>query len=249
MIEWLTTARPSNQKQTAAEEAEGRRVGRQPPPPEVLQPTLDPALPRYEAGGSALSASLTIAVSDTLPPLAKMWIEGFKDRHPSVSIAVSPTYDGNFAAKELVAGTVDAALISRALKPDEITDFHTKFGYQPLSVPIAGGSYRHFGFADAIGFFVHKDNPLEKISYDELDAIYSSTRHRGRAAISTWGQLGLTGAWVDKPIHVYGIKPWDGGEDVIRQRVLSYDGKRGEWRDDIQFDTAFLIAGRGAQDR
>jgi hypothetical protein len=34
-----------------------------------------------------------------------------------------------------------------------------------LSVPISGGSYRHFGFLDAIGVFVNKDNPLEKISF------------------------------------------------------------------------------------
>ena len=101
-----------------------------------------------------------------------------------------------------------------------------------------------------MGFFVHKDNPLERISYNQIDALFSSTRHRGGAAITKWGQLGLTGEWADKPVNLYGIKPWNGFEEFIRQRILSRDGKRGEWRADIKFDkVVFPVAKRVAEDR
>ena len=59
----------------------------------------------------------------------------------------------------------------------------------------------------------------------------------------------MTGEWANKPIHIYGVKPWNGFEEFVRQRVLSIPGKRGEWRDGITFDTVvFPIAGRVAND-
>src|SRR5258708_7665566 len=251
MIEWLTPVLPSNKKQTDAEAEAGRNFGRPAPAPEILQPTLDAALPAYQpCKDIKLVGNFKGAASDVLPGLVKLWIDGFKKFSPNVNIDVPPPYAGSLGAKELVKGNLDFVFVSRELKPDDITDFKARFGYDPLSVPICGGSYRHFGFLDAIGFFVNKENPLEKIAFDQLDAVLSSTRHRGGAPIARWGQLGLTGEWADKPIHIYGIKPWNGFEEFIRQRVLSVDGKRGEWRDDIQFDkVVFPVAGRVAADR
>ena len=251
MVEWLTPTLPTNKKQTDAEAEASKKFGRPTPAPEILQPTLDPALPAYQARKNIkLTGNFKGASSDVLPGLAKLWIDAFRKYYPNVNIDVQPPYAGSLGAKELVKGNLDFVFVSRELKPDDITDFKAKFGYDPLSVPISGGSYRHFGFLDAVAFFVNKENPLEKISFDQLDSILSTTRHRGGVAITTWGQLGLTGEWADKPIHVYGIKPWNGFEEFIRQRVLSRDGKRGEWRDDIHFDpVVFPVAQHVAEDR
>jgi len=251
MVEWLTPALPSNKKQTDAEAEAGRKFGRPAPALEILQPTLDAALPAYQPRKDLkLSGNFKGAASDVLPGLVKLWIDGFKKYYPNVNIDVPPPYAGSLGAKELVKGNLDFVFVSRELKPDDVTEFKAKFGYDPLSVPISGGSYRHFGFLDAVGFFVNKENPLEKISFDQLDTILSSTHHRGGAPITTWGQLGLKGEWADKPIHIYAIKPWNGFEEFIRQRVLSYNGKRGEWRNDLHFDlVVFPIAHHIAEDR
>jgi phosphate transport system substrate-binding protein len=49
---------------------------------------------------------------------------------------------------------------------------------------------------------------------------------------------------------VWGVKPWNGFEEFVRQRVLSVDGKRGEWRDDINYtETVFPIWPAVAKDR
>jgi phosphate transport system substrate-binding protein len=251
LIEWLTPAPPPNKPQTSEEQERGKQFGRKLPEPEILQPTLDPSLPDYQPRkGLKLTGSFKGAASDVMPGLVKLWIDAFTKYYPDVKIEVPPPYAGSLGAKELVKGNLDFVFVSRELKPDDITEFKAKFGYEPLSVPISGGSYRHYGFLDAVGFFVNKDNPLEKLSFDQLDAILSATHHRGGQPISTWGQLGLTGEWADKPIHIYGIKPWNGFEEFIRQRVLSYQGKRGEWRDNIHFDpVVFPIARRVAEDR
>ena len=251
MAEWLSPTLPPNHPQTPQDEERGRELGRAEPPPELLQPSLDLALPVYQPRKDlAISGNFKAACSDVLPRLVKAWIAGFRKLYPNVNIDVAPPYAGSLGAVELVKGNLDFVFVSRELRPDDISAFKARFGYDPLSVAISGGSYRHFGFLDAIGFFVNKENPLEKISFDQLDAILSRTHDRGGEPVTKWGQLGLSGEWADKPIHIYGIKPWNGFEEFIRQRVLSAGGRRGEWRDDINFDkVVFPVAGRVEADR
>ena len=249
-VEWVIPALPTNRPQTPEEAEEGRKSGRKLPPPEVLQPTLDPALPSYVPGKQKLAGTFKGAASDVLAVLVQKWIEKFRAYHPEVDLSVSPPYAGSLGATELVNERLDFVFVSRELRPDDIRDFKAKFGYEPLSVPVCGGSYRHFGALDAVAFFVNKENPIEKLSFEQIDAIYSTTRHRGVKPIRNWGDLGLGGEWADKPIHAYGIKPWNGFEEFVRQRVLSKDGKRGEWREDIVFEkVVFPMAKRVADDK
>jgi len=236
--------------QSDAEKKLGMTQGRALPQPEILQPTLDPALPDYapKAKG-AVKGRYKAAVSDVLPGQAKLWIAAFQKLYPGVKIDVVTPYAGSLGAKELVKQNLDFVFVSRELRPDDIKDFRAKFGYDPLSVPVMGGSYRHYGFLDAVSIIVNPGNPLDRISYAQLDAILSTTRVHGGPAITTWGQLGLTGDWTDKPIHVYAIKPWNGFEEFVRQWVLSLPDKRGEWRTDLNFaDVVFPIARSVAKD-
>jgi phosphate transport system substrate-binding protein len=249
MVEWVAPALPTNKPQTPEQAKSGQERGRDLPAPEILQPMLDPALPAYRPR-SGITGTFKGAASDVLVVLANKLFEKFRQYQPGVTLAIAPPYAGSLGAKELVKGDLDFVFVSRELKPDDIADFQKKYGYEPLSVPIHGGSYRHFGALDAVGFFVHKDNPIDKLTFEQLDAIYSSTHHRGGKAARTWGDLGLGGEWADKPIHAYGIKPWNGFEEFVRQRVLSVPGKRGEWRDDVGFEkVVFPMAKHAAEDK
>ena len=249
-VNWVVPAVPPNHPQTPAEEEAGRNQGRKLPPPELLQPTLDSELRNYRPVARELSGRYKAASSDVLPGVVKQWIAEFHKYYPNVVIDLAPPYAGSLGAQELVKGNLDVAFVSRELKPDDITEFKARFGYAPMSIPICGGSYRHFGFLDAVVFFANKDNPIEKLTLDQLDGIFSSTHFRSGTAYTTWGDLGLSGEWVDKPIHMYGVRPWNGFEEFVRQRVLSLPGKRGEWRDGISFEkVVFPLASRVAQDR
>ena len=242
---------PTNAPQTEAEKERGKEQGRALPTPEPLQPTLDVALPHYLPRGDLhLTGKFTAAASDVLPGLVRRWIEQFRQYYPGVDIELAPPYAGSVGAKELIKQNLDFVFVSRELKPDDIGEFQARFGYPPLSVPISGGSYRHYGFLDAIGFFVHPENPLAQLSFEQLDAIFSSTRHHGGKALQRWGELGLKGAWADKPIHAFGVKPWNGFEEFVRQRVLSVGAQRGEWSPAVKFDpVVFPIAARVGADR
>ena len=251
MVEWVLPATPTNKPQTEHQADEGRQKGRELPAPEILQPTLDAQLPSYQPRRDIqISGTFKGASSDVLTVLAQKWMDKFKTYYPGASLSIAPPYAGSLGAIELIKGDLDFVFVSRELKPDDIKQFKAKFGYDPLSVPISGGSYRHFGALDAVAFFVNKDNPIESITYKQLDQMYSTTHARGGAAITKWGDLGLTGEWADKPVHLYGIKPWNGFEEFVRQRVLSTGGKRGEWRDDIRFEKlVFPMARNVAADR
>jgi len=250
-VEWVAPPLATNAPLNDDEKKFGMNYGRKLPTPEILQPTLDAGLVSFKpAHGKELTGHFRAAASDVLPGLVNLWIQGFHKYYPKVTIELTPPFAGSLGAKELVNGKLDFVFVSRELKPDDIVDFKAKYGYAPLSVPVSGGTYRHYGFLDAVGIMVSKDNPLEKISFDQLDAIFSTTHHRTGQAIATWGQLGLTGEWADKPIHVYAIKPWNGFEEFIRQKVLSTDGKRGEWRTDLNFsEVVFPVAKNVAGDK
>ena len=250
MIEMVMPAAPTNKPQTPEQAKAGQERGRDLPAPEVLQPALDAALPAFVPRKEKLTGSFKGAASDVLVVIAQKWFEKFKQYHPGVTFTISPPYAGSLGAIELIKGDLDFVFVSRELKPDDIKGFKEKFGYEPLSVPIMGGSYRHYGALDAVAFFVHKDNPVEKLTFEQLDAMYSKTRHRGGKEIKTWGDVGATGEWADKPIKLYGIRPWNGFEEFVRQRVLSVGDKRGEWRDDINFEkVVFPMAKHMAEDR
>ena len=86
--------------------------------------------------------------------------------------------------------------MSRAMRATEIDQFEEKYGYKPTQIRT---SY------DALAVYVNKDNPLEKLTLAQVDAVFSKTRRRGyKQNVTTWGQLGLTGDWANRPISLYG---------------------------------------------
>ena len=237
MFEMVLPTTPSNKPQTEAQAESGRERGRDLPAPEVLQPSLDKALPSFTPRQDRnMSATFKGSASDVLVVLANKWIDQFRTYYPNVKLIIDPPYAGSLGAVELVKENRDFVFVSRELKPDDVKDFNAKFKYAPTSIPVSGGSYRHFGALDAVAIFVNKANPIEQITFDQLDAIYSKTHHRGGKAITKWGELGVTGELADKPITLVGLRPWNGFEEFVRQRVLSVGDQRGEWRDDIKYE-------------
>lgn len=236
---------PTEEQKQAAQQS-----GRPLPAPELLRPSLDPTLTHYTpTPGLAIRASFRAGSSDILPTLVDAWVKAFQVYHPGFQLEIDRPMAGSLGALELIKGNLDLVFVSRELKPTDISGFRDKFGYDPFSVPVSGGSWRHFGFLDAIGIMVHPSNPAKELTFAQLDAAFSSTRHRGGKQVETWGDLGLGGEWAKRPVHLYGIAPWNGFEEFVRQRVLSTGGKRGEWNEHATFDpTFFNVARRVAND-
>lgn len=160
----------------------------------VSAQSVDPNLPSYEAV-QGVSGNLVSIGSDTLNNLMTYWSEGYRTFYPNVAIQIQGAGSGT-APPALIEGTAQFGPMSRPMRGSEIEQFEARYGYPPL--PIRGA-------IDALGVFVHRDNPLECLSLQEIDAIFSSTRAGGAdAAITTWGQVGLTGEWASRPVSMYG---------------------------------------------
>ena len=72
-----------------------------------------------------------------------------------------------------------------------------------------------------VAVFVHKDNPIKELTFEQLDAVFSVARKRGyESEIRTWGELGLKGEWENKPISLYGRDPTSGTYVYFKEHVL-----------------------------
>ncbi len=114
----------------------------------------------------------------------------------------------------LLTGACDIG-IARRVSWEQLLAFQRILGHDPLEVVGMTGWHVNPPFL----VVVHRDNPLAKLTLTQLDGIYGAARTGGwkgttwhpevargpEQNIRTWGQLGLTGEWADKPIHVYGF--------------------------------------------
>ena len=155
-----------------------------------------------------------------IPELMQAWQDGFRKHHPEVRFATN--MKGTEAAMAgLYAGIADIVFIGREPYRPEIEAFEDWFGYQPTGFKITSGSYATQHKTFALMVYVHKDNPLARLSLSQLDALYSAERRRGASeAIRSWGQLGLKGEWARRPVHVLGYNFDTGMAGFFRLTVM-----------------------------
>lgn len=171
---------------------------------------VDPALPNYEKV-SGVSGNLSSVGSDSLANLMTLWAEEFKRAYPNVNIQIQAA-GSSTAPPALTEGTANLGPMSRAMKDSELQAFEHKHGYKPTAVPVA---------IDALAVFVHKDNPIKSLDISQVDAIFSNTRLCGGAKdIKTWGDLGLTGEWANKPIQLFGRNSVSGTYGYFKEEAL-----------------------------
>ncbi len=181
---------------------------------------IDPQIPHYKKV-AGVSGNLNSVGSDTLNNVMTMWAEGFARLYPNVR----PQIEGKGSATAppaLIAGTSQVGPMSRTMKPTEVDAFEKKFGYEPTAVAVA---------IDGLAVYVNKDNPLDKLTLQQVDAIFSKARACGGASeILTWGDLGLAGAWADKPISLYGRNSASGTYGYFKEHALC----KGDYKDTVK---------------
>jgi phosphate transport system substrate-binding protein len=113
--------------------------------------------------------------SDTMVNLAQAWAEEYARVEPTVSIEVSGGGSG-IGIAALINGTADIANASRRLEPEEVEKAR-KNGKDPKEFKV--------GY-DGLAIYVHKSNPLDEITLEQLKEIY---KEGGK--IDRWSQLGV----------------------------------------------------------
>jgi phosphate transport system substrate-binding protein len=182
--------------------------------------TVDPKIHEYKPS-SGVSGTIKSVGSDTMNNLMALWGETFKKHYPNVQIEIEGKGSAT-APPALIEGAANFGPMSREMKGAETDKFQAKFGYKPTALPTS---------IDMLAVYVHKDNPIKSLTLPQVDAIFSKGRKGGyEKEIKTWGDLGLTGDWADKPISMYGRNSASGTYAFFKEHVLL----NGDYKDSVK---------------
>lgn len=174
------------------------------------------ALPAY-ASTQRVTGVLRI-YGTPLEELVGRWAEAFRGYHSQVRLNAY-LINTSQAFAGLVEGQADIGLMGHRQWRNGRVAFERQFGYAPLEIRFASGSYDDpQGTTPGLMFIVNKRNPLAGLTLDQIDGIYGAARTGGWVGtqwsaaaargperdIRTWDQLGLTGEWTGQPIHIHG---------------------------------------------
>ncbi|MDD3180690.1 MAG: substrate-binding domain-containing protein, partial [Opitutaceae bacterium] len=174
--------------------------------------------------------------------LRKYWEEAFAKVQPGIKISwFLPTIAVGYSS--LYYDTADLLLGSERGLSDSLA-YEKLTGRKPFMIESYTGSLDLPGWANTPVILVNEKNPLSRISMEELDGVFGSERSGGWTGttwhpeykrgpeknIRTWGQLGLTGEWADKPIHVYGFSLRYNTSEGISNWILHGSDK---WNEDL----------------
>jgi phosphate transport system substrate-binding protein len=194
--------------------------------------SVDPSIPPWQPGPvkSEPEEELAIVGADIMDEIVLGWTKIYRKQYPRLSVTLDLRASGA-GGPGLASGKAHLAPVGREMFPAERKLFVDKYGYEPFEIKVATGSAGSLGKTAASVILVDKDNPIECLSLPQLDAIYSKTRKRGYKEVTTWGDVGATGDWAARPIHLYGLKPVNGIE--LYFKTVAMQG--GDYKDNIQF--------------
>jgi phosphate transport system substrate-binding protein len=175
--------------------------------------------------------------------LGELWQKGFEKYQPGIRISYYlPTSALAFAA--LYYNQADLVMGHRPGFYDLLA-YERVMSYDPTEITAVTGSFDVGGWENSLTILVNEDNPFKCINMEQLDGIFGSERTGGWAGtnwhsdwargpdknIRTWGQLGLTGEWANKPIGVYGFSIRYNTATDFSDKVLKGSDK---WNEKIQ---------------
>ena len=193
-------------------------------PDPVVERTLE-SLPHYEPGPKVMG---TIRLwghgsptHDFVGDLVRRWYDEFHRSQPGVRLDYR-MYGTASAIGALASGAGTLAILGEEISPDAVRMFRRARGYAPLKIEIANGSVdtNYFDYAHMI--FVHKDNPLTRLTVRQLEAIFGAERRcfPGTRPIRRWSDLGLKGPLASRQIIPYSWKTDVDFALFFRERIL-----------------------------
>ncbi len=158
-----------------------------------------------------VSGNLLSVGSDTLAGMTTLWVEEFKALYPNINAQVQAS-GSSTAPPALTEQTAQFGSMSRPMRLREVEAFERTHGYKPTALRVA---------IDAIGIFVHQDNPVQGLNFPQLDAIFSATLRCGAEDfVSTWAQLGIDAEWAKRNFQLFGRNSVSGTYGYFKKHAL-----------------------------
>jgi phosphate transport system substrate-binding protein len=163
--------------------------------------------------------------------LIKLWDSDFRKRHPQARV-VAELHGPESTIAGIYTGVADIAFVGRELRlPTDNMAFQWVKLYKPTVIEVANAGLKANRVAASLGVFVHPDNPLAGLTVAQLDGIFGGEHKRGPANLRTWGDVGLTGEWRERSIHVL-APPVTGIPALFFRKVVLDDSLK--WNADMK---------------
>ncbi len=156
-----------------------------------------------------LEGKLTVAGSSATANLVRTWASAFQRHYPKATVRVVTT-SSSAAPRAMVEDAGTIGMMSRIMNEKERQAVAGGRARPPLELKVA---------LDAVAIYVFKDNPLQAISLEEVERIFSAAPRKGSRA-DTWGALGAQGSWAARPIVAFGFDRGRGVYEVLRELAL-----------------------------
>lgn len=127
------------------------------------------------------------------------WASAAAEEQPGTRIQVTGGGSGTGLAA-LENGSTDIALSSRSIAPEERARLVKRFGAPPVEVTVA---------RDGVAFFVHAENPVQALTFEQLRAFFLGDRTR-------WSDAGGP----DRLVVLYTRENSSGTSAFVRERLL-----------------------------
>jgi phosphate transport system substrate-binding protein len=153
-------------------------------------------------------AAIRITGSDTMINLVQAFAETYRDVAPGVSVQVAGGGSGVGIAG-LIDGILEVAAAGRDITPAERQAVRARTGDDPREFVVA---------LDALAVYVHRDNPIGRLSIDQLAEIYGEG-----GSIERWSQLGIRNSRCRRDVIVrLGRQNSSGTYAYFREAVLGF---------------------------
>lgn len=173
-------------------------------------PAYEPRTVTIPAGAPYVlrDGSIAIVGNDGMEDLVKDLNVLFVRAHPGVRFTLR-LEGSSVGLPALTAGATFLAPMSRDPWVSDRNAFRQVHGHLPTAVRIGYNGHGPRPPAKTPpAVYVHATNPLLGISMARLAQVFTAGSPEGD--LNTWGQLGLTGQWASRRLHVYGLRD-DGG--------------------------------------
>jgi len=156
---------------------------------------------------STIHGNLSCKGSTNVGTLLEVWIPKFQKIYPNVTKSFDFKGSGDGIAS-LMNDSANIGASSRPIKKSELESFKKLKGYTPTEIKVS---------LDALAIYVNRLNKSENITFEELDAIFSTNRKRGYPkSIKRWKAVG----GVDEKIDIYLFDKNSGTRSYFKTKVL-----------------------------
>lgn len=166
-----------------------------------------------------VSGTIRVLGNYHMETILDLWVEGFRKRQPDVRFEKKMLGTAN-AIAGLYLETADIALMGREIIPMESIAFRRVFRYDPTGLAIATASFNVPLETFAFAIFVHKDNPLTRLTLPQVAMLFGCMTPGEVCGAHTWGDAGLKGDWAKRPVTLYGYETNTGLGYFFEQTVL-----------------------------